>query len=143
MRSRQFRLPGEADGNMLPIYVDDLADSIALALRRGAPGQAYTVWSGEQVSFGDYFDGLAKAAGVPAPGRAPKPLLWALGAAVELAARLRGADPHLGRHGVHMLDRRGSVSNQRAREELGWEPEVGLEEGLRRTGDWLRAEGLD
>lgn len=142
MRAWRFRLPGEGDGNMLPIYIDDLAESIASALRRGAPGRAYTVWSGEEVSFSDYFEGLAKAAGVPVPGRSPKSLLWALGGAVELAARLRGAPPQIGRHGVHMLDRRGTVSNERAREDLGWEPEVALEEGLRRTGDWLRAEGL-
>ena len=142
MHSRQFALPGNADGNMLPVYIDDLAESVALALRRGAPGRAYTPWSGEPVTFGEYFTRLAEAAGLPPPRRAPKPLIWALGGAVELGSRVLGRPPPFGRHGVHMLDRRGTVSNRRAREELGWEPKVPLDEGLRRSVSWLRAEAL-
>jgi nucleoside-diphosphate-sugar epimerase len=40
------------------------------------------------------------------------------------------------------VDRRGTVSTQRIRDELGWAPRVDLDEGLRRTEEWLRAEGL-
>jgi nucleoside-diphosphate-sugar epimerase len=34
------------------------------------------------------------------------------------------------------------VSNRRAREELGWEPRISLEEGMARTEEWLGREGL-
>ena len=40
------------------------------------------------------------------------------------------------------IDRRGTVSAAKARDELGWEPRVSYEEGMRRTEEWLRAEGL-
>lgn len=38
---------------------------------------------------------------------------------------------------------RVSVDSSRARELLGWEPFIGLEEGLRRTIDWMRSDKTD
>jgi nucleoside-diphosphate-sugar epimerase len=43
---------------------------------------------------------------------------------------------------VTFVDLRGVVSAAKARDELGWEPRVSYEEGMRRTQEWLRAEGL-
>lgn len=34
------------------------------------------------------------------------------------------------------------VSNAKAHEMRGWWPQVGLDEGMRRTEEWLRTEGL-
>jgi nucleoside-diphosphate-sugar epimerase len=133
MRSRAFALPAGGRGNMLPVYIDDLAESIQLALRRGKPGSTYTAWSGERISFGEYFDRLAAAAGVPPPRRAPRSLLWLIGAGAEAGAWALGRPPPFGRHGGHMLERRGTASNQSAREELGWEPAVDLDEGIERS----------
>ena len=96
------------------------------------------MWSGEPVSFERYFTRLAELTGASPPRRLPKPLLHALAGATELVGRLRGAPPPFGRHGITFTDRRGTASGRRAREELGWEPQVGLEEGLARSADWLR-----
>jgi nucleoside-diphosphate-sugar epimerase len=142
LRSGQMALPGRGDGTMLPVYIDDLVEAIVLGLRRGAPGHAYTVWDGEPVSFHDYMSRLAEVAGGRPPRRLPRPALGALASSMELVARLRGRAPEFGRHGITLVDRRGTASNRRAREELGWEPRVGLEEGLRRSGEWLRSGAL-
>lgn len=141
MRARRFALPRKGDGIMLPAYIDDLVAGILAALKRGKPGQAYAVWDGDGVTFADYFGRLAEAAGAPKPMTLPKPLLWTMGGATEALARLRGVPPPFGRHVTHMLDRRGTVSNEAARG-LGWKPEVVLDEGIRRTAEWLRSEGL-
>jgi nucleoside-diphosphate-sugar epimerase len=139
MRGRRLSLPGKGEGTMLPIYIDDLVSGIVTALRRGAAGSAYAVWDGEDLTFADYFRRLAEATGVPEPMNLPKPLLWAMGGAVETFSRLRGVPPPFGRHGVVLLNRRGTVSNQAIRG-LGWKPEVSLDEGMRRTAEWLRSE---
>jgi nucleoside-diphosphate-sugar epimerase len=139
LASGQMAVPGKGDGTMLPVYIDDLVASIVLALRRGAPGHSYTVWDGEPVSFHDYFTRLAEATGGKPPRKLPKPLLAAIAGTGEAVARLRGRPPAFGRHGITLVDRRGTASNARARDELGWEPEVGLEEGLRRSAEWLRS----
>ena len=142
LRSGQMALPGAGDGTMLPAYIDDLVDAIVAGLRQGAPGHAYTIWDGEPVSFDDYFSRLAEVGGGRPPRKLPRPLLSALARSAELVARTRGRPPAFGRHGITLVDRAGTASNRKAREELGWEPKVDLTEGLRRSGEWLRAEGV-
>lgn len=142
MASRRFAVPNHGEGTMLPVYVDDLVDGIVLALRGGNPGRSYTVWDGQDVTFSDYYGRLAQELGLRAPAALPKPLLFAGAAVLEGLAKLRGAPPEFGRHGVTFLDRRGTASNRRAREELGWSPSVELPEGIRRSADWIRTEGI-
>ena len=142
LRSGQMVLPGRGEGTMLPVYIDDLVEAIVLALRRGEPGRAYTVWDGDPVSFRDYFNKLAEATGGRKPRRLPRPLLTAIAGAAEAIARMRGTPPAFGRHGITFVDRRGTASNRRAREELGWEPKVALDEGVRRSAAWVREEGI-
>jgi nucleoside-diphosphate-sugar epimerase len=139
LKSGQMALPGKGDGTMLPVYIDDLVESILLGLRRGIPGHAYTVWDGEPVSFHDYFSRLAEVAGGKPPRKLPRVALTALASVMELVARARGRPPDFGRHGITLVDRRGTASNSLARDELGWRPVVELEEGLRRSGEWLRS----
>ncbi|MGZ5321958.1 MAG: NAD-dependent epimerase/dehydratase family protein [Solirubrobacterales bacterium] len=141
MRRGMLALPDRGDGTMLPVYIDDLVDGIVAALRRGRPGSSYTLWDGEPVSFSEYFTRLAELTGGKPPRNLPRPVLRAVAGATELAARLRGRAPAFGRHGVTLVDRRGTVSNRRAREELGWEPRVGLDEGIRRGAASLGARG--
>lgn len=142
LRSGQMALPGRGDGTMLPAYIDDLVERIVLALRRGAPGHAYTVWDGEPISFHDYFSRLAEITGGRPPRTLPRPLLAAVAGAAELIARAREQAPAFGRHGITLVDRRGTASNRSAREELGWEPKVSVDEGLRRSREWLQAQGV-
>ena len=138
----RFAVPGRGDGTMLPVYIDDLASGILLALRRGEPGRTYTLWDGQGVGFSEYFGTLARDLGIREPRTLPKPLLFAYASAVEAASRLLGRPPPIGRHGITFLDRRGTASNERAREELGWAPGVELPEGLRRSAEWVRSEGI-
>ncbi len=138
-RSGQLALPSRGEGTMLPCYIDDLVEAIVLALKRGEPGRSYTIWDGEPVSFHDYFTRLAELAGGRPPRHLPRALLAAAAGASELLAQARGRAPAFGRHGVTLVDRDGTASNARAREELGWEPEVDLADGLRRSAEWLAA----
>ncbi len=143
MASGQMALPNKGDGTMLPAYVDDLVAAIVLALRRGEPGPLLHRLGRPGVSFTDYYRLLAEAA---RPARAADA---AEAAAVRRRRRARGRSeaarasrPPFGRHGVTFLDRRGTASNERAREELGWAPSVELPEGIRRSAEWIRAEGM-
>jgi nucleoside-diphosphate-sugar epimerase len=141
-RAGQLAVPGNGDGVMLPVYIDDLVQAVALALQEGTPGRPYAAWDGEPVTFEDYFNRLADLVGGRHARRLPRPLLAASAAAMEAAAHVRGAPPAFSRNAITFVDRRGTVSTRRIREELGWEPRVGLDEGLRRVGEWARAEGI-
>jgi nucleoside-diphosphate-sugar epimerase len=141
-RTGRLVVPGKGDGLMLPVYIDDLVEAVLLGLLEGEPGRAYTAWDGEAVTFGDYFDRIAAIAGAKPARRLPRPLLVGAAKAGEAVAALRGEPPAFSSRAATFVDRRGTVSNARIREELGWEPRVTLDEGLRRTEEWLRAEGL-
>jgi nucleoside-diphosphate-sugar epimerase len=58
-KAGRLAVPGRGDGIMLPVYIDDLVEAVALGLRRGEPGRAYAAWDGEPVTFGEYFDRIA------------------------------------------------------------------------------------
>lgn len=135
-RARQLAYPSET-ALMLPVYIDDLVEAVLLAALRGEPGQAYSAWDGEPVTFADYFRQLSAVAGAPPPRRLPRPVLELLGGAAEAFDRARGRTPRFSARATTFVSRRGLVSNRRAREELGWEPRVGLDEGLRRVGTSL------
>jgi nucleoside-diphosphate-sugar epimerase len=142
-RAGLLAVPGRGDGLMLPLYVDDLAEAVALALERGEPGEAYAVWDdGRRVTFEEHFNRLARIAGGRDARRLPRPVLELSGAAMERWARLRGKPPAFTASSPTFLDRRGTVSVAKARDQLGWEPRVPYDEGMRRTEEWLRAEGM-
>jgi len=141
-KSNQLMVPGEGDGVMLPTYIDDLVEAILLALANGERGRAYTAWDGEPVTFEEYFNRIAAIAGGRPARRMPRPLATAVAAAFEAIASARGNPPRFSRNAITFIDRRGAASNRRLREELGWEPRVDLDEGMRRVERWAREEGL-
>jgi nucleoside-diphosphate-sugar epimerase len=142
-RSGRLAVPGNGDGLMLPLYIDDLAEAVVLGLAAGKPGEAYTVWDNRaRVTFEEHFNRLARFAGCREARRLPRGALELAGLAAEGWAKLRGKPPSFTARAVTFIDRRGSVSAAKARAELGWEPRVSYEDGMRRTEEWLRAEGL-
>ncbi len=141
-KAGQLSVPGQGDGVMLPVFVDDLVEAVKLGLLRGEPGRAYTAWDGEPVSFHEYFTRIAELANGRPPRKLPRPLLRAMGTAMEAYGRLRGRPPTFTARAMTFVDRRGTAPTERIRDELGWEPRVNLDEGMRRTERWLRDEGL-
>jgi nucleoside-diphosphate-sugar epimerase len=143
IKSRRFMLVGRGEGIMTPVYVDDLVEGIVLALTKPeARGQAFTVWDGHAVTCAEFFGYYAGMLGRNRIARLPRPLAVAAGAAQELAARVTGRPPTLSRNAITFVSRKAAYSNRRARELLGWEPKVSLDEGMRRTEAWFREEGL-
>jgi nucleoside-diphosphate-sugar epimerase len=133
----------EGGGLMWPVYVDDLAEAVALGIRRGEPGGVYTCyWDERPVTFQEYFDGYARLAGKRETRRVSPRLALAAASGAELYSRITGKPPPFNRFSAAYLTRPGTASTRRAREELGWLPKVDMEEGMRRTTAWLKDEGL-
>lgn len=143
IRDGSFVLPGKGEGVMTPVYVDDLVDCLVRALASDdAAGQAVTAWDGVPVAARDFFAFHARWAGKDRVRTAPRALLTAAAGALELVARLRGREAEISREAITYISRRASYPNTKARRLLGWEPQVGLGDGMARTEAWLRAEGL-
>jgi nucleoside-diphosphate-sugar epimerase len=127
-------------GSMTATWIDNLVDGIVLCLDvHGAPGHVFTFHDGLDLDCKTYLTRLCQAAGVAPPRAAlPKPVAFGF-------ARLLGAlfsalpgDPPVTYHGLHWLNRRATYSLKEAREILGWAPQVGLDEGMRRLAAHLR-----
>ncbi len=141
-KSGQLAVPGVGESLMLPVYIDDLAAAVIIALERGEPGEAYAAWNdADTVTFENFFNRFAATSGGREARRLPAGVIRALGTVIESASRLTGRPPQMTRHSVVLISRRGSVSTAKMRS-LGWEPEVGFDEGMRRTEEWFRDEGL-
>jgi len=141
LRARRFAVPRR--GLMTPVYIDDLVDCIVRALcADGAAGEAFVAWDGHAVPTREFFDHYARMLGRSRVPALPRPLLSAVAGADELASRLTGRAPTATRWTVRYLSRTNAYSNARAREVLGWEPQVPLAEGMRRTQEWFAQEGM-
>lgn len=143
IRAGTFLLPGRGDGLLTLVYIDDLVDCVVRALvTPHAGGEAVTAWDGVPVTAKAYFDRYAQMLGRDGVRCAPEPLLRAAAGLMELQARVTGRPPDVTREAIRYISRRAVYPNDRARELLGWEPRVSLDDGLRRTEDWLRAQAL-
>jgi nucleoside-diphosphate-sugar epimerase len=141
LRTRRMAIPPR--GLMTPVYVDDLVECVVRALTvPEADGQAFVAWEGPPVATRDFFDRLAAMVGRRRAPVAPRPLLTAIAAAQEAAARLTGTAPVATRWAIGYLSRSAAYDCRRARDVLGWRPQVSLDEGMRRTEAWAREAGL-
>ena len=133
MKSGRAALPMKGRGIITLVYVDDLVDCIYRALTRpeGAGG-VYTAWDGNPVTAKEFFDHYSRMLGKKGVRTAPAAVLR------PLMRLTPGVNPDE----LIFLMRRAVYPNARARDQLGWQPRVRLEEGMARTETWLREEGL-
>jgi nucleoside-diphosphate-sugar epimerase len=105
------------------VYVGNLVDAILCCLERGVRGGSFAVSDGAPVSTPELCRAIARALGRPARLLRFPPALLALVP------------------GVAPLLRSQEVDDRAIREALGWRPPFSLEEGLRLTAQWYRAQG--
>jgi nucleoside-diphosphate-sugar epimerase len=142
IRSRRFSLPGGGYGLHSPIYIDNLVDGVvAAAASGGAIGQIITLSDGIGVPYREFFAPYAALVGRRLI-TTPTPVAIGFAAVVQQMAKLAPGDNDINPGSVRYLLRTGTYSIAKARRLLGWEPRVGLDEGLANTIDWLREQGF-
>ena len=121
-------------------YVENLVDGIALAVEHPrAAGEVFILGDEPAVSWRDLFTRLARALGAPPPRlNVPFAPAYALAGGWEAAYRLlrvRRA-PLLTRYRILLAARDCQFRSDKARELLGYKPQVGLDEAIARTVAW-------
>jgi nucleoside-diphosphate-sugar epimerase len=143
IRRRQVVLPARGRGVLSPVYVDDLVDGYVRAAREPAAlGQVIAVTGSRPVETREFFRHHFEWLGMRGPLGVPTPLALEMATAADAFYRLRGQPSEANPGAVRYLTRRGSISIDRARELLGYEPRVDLDEGMRRSREWAQAAGL-
>jgi nucleoside-diphosphate-sugar epimerase len=127
-------------------YIDNCADAhlkAAHALENNprAAGRAYFISNGEPVNLWALIDVILSLAGIPPIKRAiPRGIAVLLGSLLEGVHRglhLPG-EPRMTRFLAEELSTSHWFDISAARQELGYEPAVSMEEGLKRLGAWLK-----
>ncbi len=128
-------------GHFAHVHVDNLIDGILLALSTpDARADTFIVTDDADCTVGEYFTRLADACDLPRPRRVvSRGVARAMGAAMELGARITGRPPPFSRAAVGYVLRHGGFDISRTRAALGYAPRVTLEEGLAEIGRRYRA----
>lgn len=140
----RFVLVGKCEANFHPVYIDDLVDGFVRAVRApGIDGEAFILGGPEYLPLGDYVGVAAAALGVPGPRiRIPYRLMETAARLCESVSGAIGVEPPLHRRRLTFFKHNRAFSIEKARKRLGYDPQVGLEEGFRRTVAWYRQQGL-
>ena len=127
-------------------YVDDAAEAHILAAHRlwpGSPisGRAFFISQGQPVALWDFVNRILQAAELPPATHTISPrAAYAAGWLCEIlykTLRLR-AEPPMTRFLAEELATAHWFDITAARQDLGYEPKIGMEEGLRRLKVWLK-----
>lgn len=149
-RTGRLRLPGDGRKRVDTVYIDNAVSAhlaAARALQPGAAcaGRAYFITNGDPRPVGDIINAFLAAAGVPPVTRfVPVPLAWTVAALTEGFHRifLHDREPMLTRYLVTQLSSAHWFDISAARRDLGWEPAVGIDEGLARLKRSFQGEGV-
>jgi len=143
IKRSQLLLPAMGKGIFSPVYVDELVDGILLAADNpAAVGHVFTISGGVGVPCKEFFGYYSRMLGKGKPVVVPTSVALALAGTYSHAVKLRGRRTEINPVSVRYLTRTGTYSIDKARRVLGFEPKVGLEEGMARTRDWLAREGM-
>lgn len=140
-----LRFVGDGANLVDTVYIDNAASAHLLAcehLASGSPcaGRPYFITNGDPRPLKEIINGILGAAGLPPVERSvPKRVALAVGAVLETAYRflpLRG-EPRMTRVIARHFGSSHWYDITAARRDLGYEPEVSIEEGMERLAEWF------
>ena len=126
------------------VYVTDVVQAVFLALEKGQTGRRYFLSDGEVYQSSTFSDLIHLELGKPWWIRITAPL-WLLRIITfcgEYIAHLTGKVTALNNDKYNIMRQRNwRCDIEPARKELGYEPQVKLEEGVRRSVQWYKENG--
>lgn len=133
--------------NHLPFcYVTDVVQGFLLAAyHNNAPGNVYNITNDRPLTQQEMFDTIADAVG----GTRPKlhlpylPIYYGSIVAERVVAPLTRTKPVVTQLGAMMFGSDNKHSVEKARRELGYEPQVDLRTGIQLAAEWFNAGGMN
>jgi nucleoside-diphosphate-sugar epimerase len=126
-----------------PLYIDNLIDAHILAMDpvKGTGG-TYLIADDRYLSIEDLVEAVAKAMGIEV--KIPHYPIWPLiiaGHIFEKVCKPFRITPPIFPRRVDWYRQNRAFSIERAKHDLGYDPKVKLDEGLKKTYEWYKAEG--
>jgi nucleoside-diphosphate-sugar epimerase len=140
IRAGRGIIVGSGDNALPFVYVADVVQGLLLALdHERAVGQAYNITSDRPLTQEQFLQAIARAVGAHPPRlHVPYGALYAAGYAAERLAKLTRSprQPIVTRLGVKLFGTDNRHAIEKARRELGFTPQVSLDDGVRLTAAW-------
>jgi len=140
---RRFLVLGSGEIYYHLTYIDDLVAGFQLCGEHpAAANRTYILAGGQVTTLNELVALVADVAGV-APPRLHLPVwpFWLAGALCEAVTVPFGIEPPIYRRRVDFFTKSRAFDIGRARQELGYAPQVGLREGIAKTLEWYRTHG--
>jgi nucleoside-diphosphate-sugar epimerase len=140
------RFPTIRGGKSLlhPTYVSDVSHGLNLMIGcQEAYGKVFNIAGPATVTVKELVMTVSRCLKMRgAPMNVPLPIAWSAALVCEAGARVLNRQPSITRQQVAFFSLDHGSDITRARSVLGYEPKVGLDEGIARTVGWYRQEGL-
>jgi nucleoside-diphosphate-sugar epimerase len=139
----RFLMFGDGKATYHPLYIDNLIDDFELAMEREeAIGQTYLVADEHYYTLNELVSAIGSALDVNVSiVRLPFWPLWTLALACEVVCTPLRVSPPLFRRRVDWFRQNRAFDVSKAKRELGYDPKVDLQTGLRETARWYREHG--
>jgi nucleoside-diphosphate-sugar epimerase len=137
VKKGEWMYVGNGKNQVHMFCVDDAVKGLILAADKGKSGDIYIIGDNTSVKMTELVEMIADILKVPAPKRhIPVFVARFFAALFELKASIFGGTPKMSREMVTGFISNMSFSIAKAKRELGYEPKISLEEGMRRTFKW-------
>ncbi len=139
-----FPMFGSGKTTYHPLYIDNLVDAMMLVMEPGkGDGEAYLIADDQYVEIETLVNKVAKALGVAVkiPHYPVMPLVVA-GHICERICKPFHIIPPIFPRRVDWYRQNRAFNINKAKRDLGYDPKIDLDEGLKRTADWYRREGF-
>ena len=140
----RFVMIGKGDVLYHMTYIDDLVDGFVLAAERPeAIGEVFTIAGPEYTTIKVLADTIADVLGTNRPKLSIpfKPVYWA-SVLCDKLCRAVNISPPLYPRRVEFFELDRAFSTKKASSLLGYRPKVGLSDGLKKTAEWYKEQGL-
>ncbi|OGL45721.1 MAG: hypothetical protein A2161_00700 [Candidatus Schekmanbacteria bacterium RBG_13_48_7] len=143
IKNGSFAFIGDGESVNHPVYIDDLISGILLAMEKGRTGEIYIIGGEKPVTKKELVYTIADILDVNRPKiKIPRWLAWFMASIFEFTGRRLHFEPILTRSRVMMMADNFGYSIQKAQKELGYQPLIGLQEGIIRTAAFYKEKGL-
>ncbi|MGH8579150.1 MAG: NAD-dependent epimerase/dehydratase family protein [Gammaproteobacteria bacterium] len=127
-----------------PLYIDNLVDALMLAMEEGkGDGEAFLIADEDYCEIEELVKRVGKALGITVriPHYPVMPLVVA-GHLFETVCKPFRITPPIFPRRVDWYRQNRAFDIRKAKQQLGYVPRIGLDEGLKRTAEWYKQEGL-
>jgi len=139
----KFVVVGDASAFFQPAYIDDVVAGFMLCLEHEkAVGEVFIIGGDEYVPLKNLFAIIAEELGVSYPKlRVPLAPVLLLATLCEKICVPLGIEPPLHRRRVSFFQNNRAFSVDKAKQLLGYQPQVSLREGIKKTIQWYEEHG--